>query len=450
MYKFSCMNEFQFRPSYKQLKAYHSFNGSIRVPGSKSITNRVLLISALANGTTYLHNLLRSDDTRYMGEALKLLGVKIHFSNDYTEAVVEGHGGPFDGPSPSIELFLGNAGTAMRSLTAALSLGWGKFILRGEERMGERPIQDLVDALRTLGADIKYLESEGYPPVRIKADGLNGGDVSVRGNISSQYLSALLICAPYCKKSLRIHVEGELISEPYVDMTLKVMKSFGVDANWYMGYPYSFFVPKSVYQSPGHYYVEGDASSATYPLAAAAISGGEVKILGISECSIQGDTAFRNVLSNMGVDIIPEVEPNGERCIVCRRPKDRPLRSPGVFDAVEIPDAAMTLAVLALFAKGTTTIRGIGSWRVKETDRIAAMVAELRKVGATVEADMNSITIVPPQKLQPATIETYNDHRMAMCFSLVSLGGVPMKILDPACVNKTYPHFFEDFERLAQ
>jgi len=209
-------------------------------------------------------------------------------------------------------------------------------------------------------------------------------------------------------------------------------------------------VPQGVYQSPGDYYVESDASSATYPLAAAAISGGEVKVLGISEDSIQGDIAFIDVLKRMGVDVTPSVEPSGEKCIICKGPKDRRLRSLGDFSAVEIPDAAMTLAVLALFADAPTTIRGIGSWRVKETDRIAAMVAELRKVGATVSSDMDSITIEPPAQLQPATIETYNDHRMAMCFSLVSLGGVPIKILDPACVNKTYPQFFEDFGRLAQ
>ena len=406
------MNDSQFRPSFKQLDAYHSFNGSIRVPGSKSITNRVLLISAIANGTTRLHNLLRSDDTRYMGEALKRLGVKVDFSDDYTDAVVEGHGKPFDAGNFPVELYLGNAGTAMRSLTAALSLGWGKFILRGEERMGERPIR------------------------------------SVRGNISSQYLTALLICAPYCKTPLHIHVEGKLISAPYIELTLDVMKCFGVNVRH--DDLTDFYVPQGVYQSPGDYYVEGDASSATYPLAAAAISGGEVKVLGISEDSIQGDIAFIDVLKRMGVDVTPSVEPSGEKCIICKGPKDRRLRSLGDFSAVEIPDAAMTLAVLALFADAPTTIRGIGSWRVKETDRIAAMVAELRKVGATVSSDMDSITIEPPKELQPATIETYNDHRMAMCFSLVSLGGVPIKILDPACVNKTYPHFFEDFGRLAQ
>ena len=441
MYKFSCMNEFQFRPSFIQLPAYHSFEGSLCLPGSKSITNRVLLISALAEGTTTLNNLLKSDDTRYMGEALQRLGSKIEFTDDYTNAVVEGHAGVFDGPSPSIELFLGNAGTAMRSLTAALTLGWGKFILRGEERMSERPIRDLVDALHTLGADIKYLESEGYPPVRIKADGLNGGYVSVRGNISSQYLTALLICAPYCKTPLHIHVDGELISAPYIELTLDVMKRFGVDVR-HDGLV-DFYVPHDRYKSPGKFFVEGDASSASYPLAAAAIAKGKVRVLGVGSNSRQGDVGFAKVLEKMGakVTIGPDwIECDGHDCEL--QGLDMNLN--------DIPDAAMTVSVLALFAKGTTTIRGIGSWRVKETDRIAAISAELQKVGARVVADMDQITIEPPEQLQPATIETYNDHRMAMCFSLVSLGGVPMKILDPACVNKTYPHFFEDFGRLAQ
>ena len=441
MYNFYCMNEFQFRPSFIQLPAYHSFEGSLCLPGSKSITNRVFLISALAEGTTHLKNLLKSDDTRYMGEALQRLGVKIDFTDDFKDAVVVGHGGPFDGPSPSIELFLGNAGTAMRSLTAALSLGWGKFILRGEERMSERPIRDLVDALRTLDADIKYLESDGYPPVRIKADGLKGGDVSVRGNISSQYLTALLICAPYCKSPLHIHVEGELISAPYIELTLDVMKRFGVDVR-HDGLT-DFYVPQGCYKSPGEFFVEGDASSASYPLAAAAIGKGKVRVIGVGSESHQGDVGFAKVLEKMGAKITigPDwIECDGHGCEL--KGLDMNLN--------DIPDAAMTVSVLALFAKGTTTIRGIGSWRVKETDRIAAISAELQKVGARVIADMDTITIEPPEQLQPATIETYNDHRMAMCFSLVSLGGVPMKILDPACVNKTYPHFFEDFGRLAQ
>lgn len=433
------MEDFQFRPSFVQLPAFKSFNGEIRLPGSKSITNRVFLIAALAEGSTRLHNLLKSDDTRYMGEALQKLGINIEFSDDFSEAVVHGNCGPISTKNPA-ELFLGNAGTAMRSLTAALALGEGEFFLRGEERMSERPIRDLVDALRCLHADISYEESEGYPPVRILAHGLEGGDVSVRGNISSQYLTALLICAPYCKKPLHIHVDGELISAPYIELTIKVMEEFGIKVrNENLR---DFYVPQGVYKSPVEYMVEGDASSASYPLAAAAIAKGKVRVLGVGRESSQGDVAFVMVLRQMGVNVTigPDwIECDGTGC--CLHGVNLNLN--------DIPDAAMTVAVLALFADSPMTISGIASWRVKETDRIAAMSAELRKVGADVRESTDSITIVPPEQLKPATIETYNDHRMAMCFSLVALGGVPIKIMDPACVNKTYPNFFKDFNRLA-
>lgn len=435
-----------FRPSFIQLPALGSYNGEVRVPGSKSITNRVFLISALAQGTTKLHNLLRSDDTRYMGEALKKLGVDIQMSDDFTEAVVVGNGACLNAPANEdgknvADLYLGNAGTAMRSLCAALTLGEGEFNLTGEERMKERPIRDLVDALCILGADIAYRETEGYPPVCIKAHGLKGGEVSVRGNISSQYLTALLICAPYAETELHIHVEGELISAPYILLTLKVMKEFGIEVR-HDGLT-DFYVPKGVYQSPGDYMVEGDASSASYPLAAAAIAHGKVRVLGVGSNCSQGDVKFSNVLEKMGTKITM-----GPDWVECEGPA-------GKLNAVDlnlndIPDAAMTVAVLALFADGPMTISGIASWRVKETDRIAAMAAELRKVGANVRETNDSITVVPPESLQSASIETYNDHRMAMCFSLAALGGVPIKILDPACVNKTYPKYFEDFQKLAR
>ena len=418
------------------------------MPGSKSITNRVLLVSALAEGTTRLHNLLKSDDTRYMGEALKALGVKAEMTDDFTEAVIEGNGAPIDAPSVLMEndnyvtgLYLGNAGTAMRSLCAALALGRGVFHLSGEERMKERPIRDLVEALRSLGADIDYMETEGFPPVCINARGLKGGSVSVRGNISSQYLTALLICAPYAESPLHIHVEGELISAPYILLTLDVMKQFGIEVKH--ADLKEFYVPKGVYKTPGDYMVEGDASSASYPLAAAAIAGGKVRVLGVGSDCRQGDIAFVDVLKKMGANITM-----GSDWTECSGTGGK-LKSLGEFNAIEIPDAAMTVAVLALFADAPMTITGIASWRVKETDRIAAMAAELRKVGAEVRETTDSITITPPEHLQPATIETYNDHRMAMCFSLVALGGVPIKIMDPACINKTYPRYFEDFLRIA-
>lgn len=433
-----------------QLPALRSYNGEIRVPGSKSITNRVFLISALASGVTKLHNLLRSDDTRYMGEALKELGIEIKMSEDFTEAVVAGNGRPIDAPENVdgdyvADLYLGNAGTAMRSLCAALTLGKGEFNLSGEQRMKERPIRDLVDALKFLGADIGYKETEGYPPVCIKAHGLKGGTVNVRGNISSQYLTALLICAPYAESELHIHVDGELISAPYIEITKAVMKRFGIEVRHLMGQPNDYYVPKGVYKSPGEYMVEGDASSASYPLAAAAIAHGEVKVLGVGSESTQGDVAFVNVLEAMGAQV-----EWGPDWIYCKGPEGK-LRSLENFNAIEIPDAAMTVAVLALFADGPTTVSGIASWRVKETDRIAAMAAELRKVGAIVRETNDSITITPPEKLLGnAVIETYNDHRMAMCFSLVALGGVPITIRDPACVSKTYPNYFEEFLKIAK
>ena len=435
------MEDFQFRPSFLQLPALHSYNGEVYLPGSKSITNRVLLISALAEGNTRLHNLLKSDDTRYMGDALCKLGGDIVFTDDFSKAYVVGSGAPISIAPQVQDLFLGNAGTAMRSLCAALTLGEGCVLLHGEERMKERPIRDLVDALRSIGADISYEESEGYPPVRIHAHGLKGGDVSVRGNISSQYLTALLICAPYCETPLHIHVDGELISAPYILLTLDVMRRFGIDVK-HDGLT-DFYVPKGVYRSPGDYYVEGDASSASYPLAAAAIAKGKVRVLGVGRDSIQGDVGFTDVLRKMGakVELGPDwIECDGSGCELHGME----------LDLNDIPDAAMTVAVLALFAKGATNIRGIASWRVKETDRIAAIAAELRKVGAEVRETSDSILITPPQQLQTATIETYNDHRMAMCFSLVALGGVPIKIMDPACVNKTYPSYFDDFLRLAK
>lgn len=435
------MEEFQFRPSFIQLPALHSYEGEVRLPGSKSITNRVLLISALAQGSTHLHNLLKSDDTRYMGEALSRLGVTIEFSRDYSEAVVFGCGAPIIIPSDISELFLGNAGTAMRSLCAALTLGEGSVTLRGEERMKERPIHDLVDALLSIGADITYEESDGYPPVHINARGLKGGTVKVRGNISSQYLTALLICAPYCESPLHIQVEGKLISTPYIQLTLDVMRKFGIDVR-HDGMT-DFYVPKGVYQSPGDFDVEGDASSASYPLAAAAIAKGKVRVLGVGSESSQGDVGFARVLGQMGAKIT--IGPNWIEC------DGTGAKLHGLdLNLNDIPDAAMTVAVLALFAEGETNISGIGSWRVKETDRIAAISAELRKVGAKVQESADSIRITPPEQLQGATIETYNDHRMAMCFSLVALGGVPIKIMDPSCVNKTYPDYFDVFLRLAK
>lgn len=426
-----------FFPSSISLPAFSMFDGVIRLPGSKSLSNRALLLAALARGETKLHHLLESDDTRYMCSALEDLGLPVRFSGDSSEATICGAAGPI--PASKADLYLGNAGTAMRSLCAALTLGDGVYRLSGEERMTERPIKDLVDALTDMGADIQYEVSDGYPPLLVRAKGLKGGEVYVRGNISSQYLTALLISGPYCKKPLHLIMEGDLISKPYIDLTIDIMKDFGivvVNKNYK-----EFYVPQGVYVSPGDYAIEGDASSASYPLAAAAITGGTVRVEGVGASSLQGDVQFADVLRQMGASVSM-----GDDWIECTGGELNGVD----LDLNHIPDAAMTVAILALFAKGKTSIRNIGSWRVKETDRIAALAAELRKVGAIVETDMTSIHVTPPEVLKEAIIETYNDHRMAMCFSLVSLGSVPIKILDPSCVNKTYPNYFEDFLRLAK
>lgn len=439
------MSEHFFKSSYIQIPSLANYSGCIRVPGSKSVTNRVLLISALASGTTKLHNLLKSDDTCYMCNALKSLGVNISMSEDCTEATIVGLGSAINSNAKqgaAIDLYLGNAGTAMRSLCAVLTLGNGLFNLSGEERMKERPICDLVDALKSLGANICYTETEGFPPVSIKAHGLKGGKVSVKGNISSQYLTALLICAPYAETPLHIHVDGALVSAPYVLLTLEIMAQFGVKVER-TGLT-DFYVPNCVYKNVSDYLVEGDASSATYPLAAAAISGGKIRVLGVGKDCGQGDIAFVDVLRGMGATITM-----GSDWVECEGHTGK-LKSLGEFNAVKIPDAAMTIAVLALFADAPMKISGIASWRVKETDRIAAMAAELRKVGAEVREANDYIIVTPPKNLQGATIETYNDHRMAMCFSLVALGGVPIKIMDPGCVAKTYPKYFEDFLTIAK
>jgi len=426
-----------FFPSSISLPAFSMFDGVIRLPGSKSLSNRAILLASLARGETKLHRLLESDDTRYMCTALEDLGLPVRFSDDSSEAIICGAAGPI--PALKADLYLGNAGTAMRSLCAALTLGNGVYRLSGEERMTERPIKDLVDALTDMGADIQYEVSDGYPPLLVRAKGLKGGTVYVRGDISSQYLTALLISGPYCKKPLTLIMEGDLISKPYIDLTIGIMKDFGIVVE-HKNYK-EFYVPQGIYVSPGDFDIEGDASSASYPLAAAAITGGTVRVEGVGSSSLQGDVQFTEVLRQMGAKISI-----GEDWIECTGDELNGVD----LDLNHIPDAAMTVAILALFAKGKTSIRNIGSWRVKETDRIAALAAELRKIGATVETDMTSIHVTPPEMLKEAIIETYNDHRMAMCFSLVALGGVPIKILDPSCVNKTYPNYFEDFLRLAK
>ncbi len=421
------------------LQPIEKISGVVNLPGSKSVSNRALLLAALANGTTTLTNLLDSDDIRHMLNALKLLGVEYQLSDDKTRCQVTGLGKAFSAQQP-LELFLGNAGTAMRPLAAALCLGQGEFILTGEPRMKERPIGHLVDALRTAGADIEYLENENYPPLKIKATGLQAGTVSIDGSISSQFLTAFLMSAPLAAGDITINIEGELVSKPYIDITLDIMAKFGVQVE---NHNYQQFVVKAgqQYQSPGEFLVEGDASSASYFLAAAAVKGGEIKVTGIGKKSIQGDIQFADALEKMGAYI-----EWGDDYVLCRRGELNAID----MDFNHIPDAAMTIATAALFAKGTTAIRNVYNWRVKETDRLAAMATELRKVGAMVEEGEDYIIITPPAQLQHASIDTYDDHRMAMCFSLVALSDTAVTINDPNCTSKTFPTYFDKFNQLSQ
>ena len=420
------------------LKPIKYIEGEVNLPGSKSLSNRALLIAALAEGTTKITNLLESDDTRHMLNALKLLGVEYTLSEDKTECTVTGNGGPFRNSEP-LELFLGNAGTAMRPLCAALTLGNGTYVLTGEPRMKERPIGHLVDALRDAGADISYLENEGYPPLKIVANGLKGGEVKIDGTISSQFLTALLMAAPMAQNDMHISIVGELVSKPYIDITLNIMRIFGVDVT---NENYEKFIVRAgqKYRAVDRFMVEGDASSASYFLAAAAIKGGTVKVTGIGKKSVQGDVAFANVLEKMGA----KVEWGDDYVSVSR----------GELNAVDmdfnhIPDAAMTIATTALFAKGTTTLRNIYNWRVKETDRLYAMATELRKVGAEVEEGEDYLTIIPPKQLKHAAIDTYDDHRMAMCFSLLALDPVSVTINEPECTAKTFPTYFQVLESIS-
>lgn len=411
--------------------------GEITLPGSKSVSNRALLLASLASGTTTLTNLLDSDDIRHMLGALKLLGVEYLLNEEKTVCEVKGVGGCLGSCLDS--LFLGNAGTAMRPLCAALCLGHGEYELGGEARMEERPIGDLVDALRQAGAEIEYLKNQGYPPLHIKANGLTGGKVEIEGSVSSQFLTAFLMAAPLAEGDCEIVIKGELVSKPYIDITLKMMAAFGVEV---VNNDYKSFQIKGqqTYMSPGQFMVEGDASSASYFLAAAAIKGGKIRVNGVGKASMQGDVFFADVLAEMGAKITW-----GDEFIEAEA---APLTAVDM-DMNHIPDAAMTIATTALFATGTTAIRNVFNWRVKETDRLFAMATELRKVGAAVVEGDDYIEITPPASLRHAAIDTYDDHRIAMCFSLVALSDTPVTINDPGCTSKTFPEYFSEFEKVS-
>ena len=434
-----------FATAFLDIPPLSSAGGSVLLPGSKSISNRLLLLAALCSGSTVLHDLLDSDDTRVMLAALHSLGCAI--TRDGNTVTIEGTGGRL--PQAPARLFMGNAGTAMRPLTAALAVLGGDYELRGIARMHERPIGDLVDALRQLGCSIDYLEREGYPPLRIGSPSLAlGAPIRVRGDVSSQFLTALLMALPLvARQDIVIDVQGELISRPYIEITLNLLARFGVVVRregWQR-----FVIPAGCrLQSPGVLHVEADASSASYFVALGAIApsaSGGIRIQGVGADSIQGDIRFIDAARQMGAQI--ESGPNWLQVARAGTP-DSPALQAIDLDCNHIPDAAMTLAVMALYARGTTTLRNIASWRVKETDRIAAMACELRKLGATVEEGADFIRVTPPATpgdWRSASIHTYDDHRVAMCFSLAAFNpaGLPVRIEDPKCVAKTFPDYFE-------
>ena len=433
-----------FATDFLDIPPLASANGTVMLPGSKSISNRVLLLAALCAGTTRLHDLLDSDDTRVMLDALRSLGCGVKQLGRVVE--ITGLGGSIAGAHSQADLFMGNAGTAMRPLTAALAVLGGDFRLHGVPRMHERPIGDLVDALRQLGCHITYLGEDGYPPLHIGRPNLKlSGPIRVRGDVSSQFLTALLIALPLvARNDVVIDVVGELISKPYIEITLNLLARFGVHVKrdgWQQ-----FTIPAGCrLQSPGDLYVEADASSASYFIALGAIAarseGRKVRIEGVGLDSIQGDIRFVDAARMMGAQM------SGGPNWLEVTSGHWPLQAIDL-DCNHIPDAAMTLAVMALYANGTTTLRNIASWRVKETDRIAAMATELRKLGASVDEGADFIRVTPPAPSngwRSASIHTYDDHRMAMCFSLAAFNPakVPVRILDPKCVGKTFPDYFE-------
>ena len=407
----------------------------IRPPGSKSLTNRALVISALADGRSELINTLDSEDTQVMIESWKRLGVPVEQRKEDGRVLLLGCGGQL--PAPSADLFLANSGTSMRFLAAAAALGHGVFRLDGVARMRERPIEGLLAALRDLGADAESEWRTGCPPVLIRASGLRGGMVRISGEESSQYVSALLMAAPYANREVHIEILGELVSEPFVQMTVRVMEDFGVVVQ--RSEPHNYLVPAGQCYRARTYEIEPDATAASYFWAAAAITGGEVTIEGLGQSSVQGDVSFVDLLEQMGAQVTRR-----EKSITVSGRASRGIRA----DMNAISDTALTLAVVAAFADGPTTIHNIAHIRRQETDRIHAVATELNRIGAHVSEHSDGLSIVPAP-LHGARIETYNDHRMAMSFALVGLRVSGILISNPACTGKTYPRFFSDLRRLS-
>ncbi|KAK4379402.1 hypothetical protein RND71_001264 [Anisodus tanguticus] len=443
------------KPHEIVLEPIKDISGTVKLPGSKSLSNRILLLAALSEGRTVVDNLLSSDDIHYMLGALKTLGLHVEDDGENQRAIVEGCGGLFPIGKKSeeeIQLFLGNAGTAMRPLTAAVTVAGGhsSYVLDGVPRMRERPISDLVDGLKQLGAEVDCFLGTKCPPVRIVSKGgLPGGKVKLSGSISSQYLTALLMAAPLALGDVEIEIIDKLISVPYVEMTLKLMERFGVFVEHTSSWDRFLVKGGQKYKSPGKAYVEGDASSASYFLAGAAVTGGTVTVEGCGTSSLQGDVKFAEVLEKMGAEVTWT-----ENSVTVKGP---PRNSSGMkhLRAIDVnmnkmPDVAMTLAVVALFADGPTTIRDVASWRVKETERMIAICTELRKLGATVVEGSDYCIITPPEKLNVTEIDTYDDHRMAMAFSLAACADVPVTIKDPGCTRKTFPNYFDVLQQYSK
>lgn len=432
-------------PQMEELKLsrFSSVRGAVRLPGSKSIANRALLLSALARGSTRISNLPEAEDIAALRAALPQLGVALESREVQGREVltVHGCGGPF--PVQAAQLNLENAGTALRPLVAALAASEGDYVIDGNEQMRRRPIRDLTDGLRRLGVDVAPAEN-GCPPVRLHARGLAGGETELSGKVSSQFISALLLAAPLARAPIRLRLPEEPVSKPYIDLTIAMMAEFGVSVQM-DGYRSYYVAAPQAYVSPGEYAVEGDATAATYFLGAGALPGsGPVRVLGLGAASRQGDLGFVEILRRLGASVAV-----GDDWIEARGPAAGTRLKAIDVDMNDMPDAAMTLAVLALFAQGATRIRNIANLRVKESERIRGLRLELEKLGAHVEEGADYLSITAPESLRPAAIETYRDHRMAMAFALAAYG-VDLTILDPACVGKTYVRFFDDFLPLTQ
>lgn len=424
-----------------KLQPIQKIQGTIYLPGSKSISNRALLLAAQSVGTTRLTNLLDSDDVRHMLNALRDLGIKYRLSDDRKICEIDGIGKSLESKNNQLLLSLGNAGTAIRPLIAALSIKSKNIVITGNDRMLERPISHLIDALKQGGSYCEYIKRKNHLPIRLHG-GYQGGRIKIKGNISSQFLSAILMMCPLAKYDTYITVDGCLVSKPYIDITLSVMNAFGIHIK-HENYKKFYCKGNRIYKSPKNYIIEGDASSASYFLAAAAIKGGIIRVVGVDQYSKQGDIYFAKILEKMGAIITW-----GKNYIECSR--GRTLHSIDM-DANKITDSAMTLAATALFTtdKHPTVLRNIYNWRVKESDRLTAMATELRKVGAIVIEGHDYLSIQPPNQIKSAYIHTYCDHRIAMCFSLVALSEVPIIIDNPQCTSKTFPNFFQQLNKIS-